>query len=174
MRSDYISGDVFSHVLAALTPPNRLALALSALTGLRISDCLGLQTERLKSSRNNKITVTEQKTGKKRRIYIPNNLYREMLSQAGRYYVFENRFDEKKPRTRQAVYKDIKRAAKVFRLSSKLQLSPHSARKLYAVGVYGKSGNIKKVQELLNHNDEAVTMLYALADELTAKKLKRK
>ena len=38
-----------------------------------------------------------------------------------------------------------------------------------AVAEYKKDCDIRRVRKLLNHNDEAITMLYALADELTAR-----
>lgn len=79
--------------------------------------------------------------------------------------------DWRKHRTRQAVYKDIKRAARLFRLPAQLQVSPHTARKVYAVAAYQTSGSLKRVQALLQHSDEAVTMLYAMADELTARRM---
>jgi integrase len=62
------------------------------------------------------------------------------------------------------VYKDIKGLANRLGLR---YVSPHSARKIYAVNRYHQSGNdINKVQKLLNHSDPAVTVLYALADQM--------
>lgn len=46
-------------------------------------------------------------------------------------------------------------------------VSPHTARKIYAVQEYHKCGSLRRVQGLLNHGDEAVTMLYAMADVIT-------
>lgn len=166
LRSDYIFKQEFEHVLAALTVPNRLALELSLVTGLRISDVLSLSSSKL----SQRMTVRESKTGKTRRIYIPSELLERLRRQAGKYYVFEGRNDPKKPRTRQAVYKDIKRAYRLFRLPTALQISPHSARKIYAVDQFHKTGDLKRVQKLLNHSSEAVTMVYALADQMAARR----
>ena len=83
-------------------------------------------------------------------------------------YVFEGRFDRLRHRTRQAVYKDLRRAAKLFRLD--VHVSPHSARKAWAVDEYHRTGSITRVQRNLNHTDPSVTMLYALADQLEARK----
>lgn len=167
MRSDYIPASEFRHVLAALTPPNRLALEISLATGLRINDVLSLQTAKFKQ----RMTINEQKTGKNRRIYIPTELYNRAYSQAGRTWIFPGRLNPaQNHRTRQAVWKDIKRAAKLFRIPVKgLQISPHTARKVYAVEQYQTTGSLKRVQELLQHEDEAVTMIYAMADVLTAR-----
>lgn len=167
MRSDWLQVDEYEHILAALTPPNRLACEVSACTGLRISDVLNLRTDKLAE----RMTVREIKTGKTRRVRLPPQLLDRLVAGAGKIYAFEGREDYRRPRTRQAVYKDIKRAAKLFRLPKNLQISPHSARKIYAVSEYKRTGSVKRVKELLNHSDEAVTILYAMADVLTDRKL---
>lgn len=164
MRAEYAPQGELRHILAALTPPNRLACEISLETGLRIGDVLLLRREQLE--KGCRFAVREQKTGKVRRVYIPTKLRARALAQAGSVYVFEGRLDGHKPRTRQAVYKDIRRAAVLFR--AKAHVSPHSLRKAWAVEAYRASGgNLAKVQRLLNHSSEAVTMLYAMADELT-------
>lgn len=169
MRTDWVSHDTMSHILAALTPQNRLAVTVSLVTGLRISDVLSLKTRHLSQER---ITITEAKTLKKRSFRLPEKLRRELLSYAGHVYVFEHRTSPLQHRTRQAVFKDIKRAAKAFRVT--LNVAPHSARKIYAVEEYRKDTNLARVKQLLNHSSEAVTALYALADQITAREQSKK
>lgn len=164
-RSDWASADVMSHILAALTIENRLAVTVSLVTGLRIGDVLSLRSRDLLRER---ITVVEEKTLKKRTVRIPSRLRDQLLSISGKIYVFPNRLDPRKHRTRQAVYKDIKRAAKAFRIKS--NISCHTARKIYAVSEYKKDFSVARVKKLLNHSNEAVTMIYAIADELTERK----
>ena len=148
-------------------PANRLACEVSIATGLRIGDVLSITTEQVRGGR---WTVTESKTGKRRRVRLPVDLQRRILAQAGPIYAFSGRLDGRRHRTRQAVYKDIRRAAKAFRLQE--HVSPHSLRKYYAVEQYKRTGgNLKRVQELLQHDSEAVTAIYALADALTAQRL---
>lgn len=168
ITSDYIFREEFGHLLAALMPENRLALEVSLATGLRIDDVLSIKTAKL----SGRMTVTESKTGKKKRVYLPAATLLRMQQQAGKIYVFEGRLSFKQHRTRQAVYKDLKRAASLFRIvPGCMQISPHTARKIYAVGEYARSGgDLHKVQQLLNHSSEAVTMLYAMADTLTARR----
>lgn len=156
-----------SHILAALTYENRLAIMVSLLTGLRIGDVLNLRSRDLIRDR---FTITEEKTLKRRTIHIPDKLRDELISISGKIYVFENRLSARKHRTRQAVYKDIKRAAKAFRIKS--NISCHTARKIYAVSEYKKDFSVARVKKLLNHSNEAVTMIYAIADELTERKNK--
>lgn len=169
MRSEWVCHETINHVLMALTPPNRLAIELSMRYGMRIGDVLSTRREDVVRG---SWTYKEQKTGKSRRIRLPESLQMRLLAQAGRIWVFEGRCDWKQHRTRQAVYKDIRRAAKAFRLTE--HISTHTARKIYAVDAYRRSGgNLKHVQKLLNHSDEAVTMIYALADSLNGKKINK-
>lgn len=170
IKADYIFKENFEHILAALTPENRLALEVSLSTGLRVGDVLALRTSMLEKER---FTIKEEKTGKTRRIRLPRELRDELFSIAGRYYVFEGRLSPKKHRTRQAVYKDLKRASQLLRVKNS-QISPHTARKIYAVESLGKYGSLSKVKELLNHSSEAVTAIYAMADVMTARRLKGK
>ena len=86
-----------AHILAAMMPENRLIVRLCMATGLRISDALEIKTAKLRR----RMTVKEIKTGKSRRVVIPADIYNEMLSHAGRLWVFEGRCDWHKHRARQ-------------------------------------------------------------------------
>jgi integrase len=165
MRTDYAPRGEILHILASLTPENRLACEISLATGLRINDVLALKTEKVKKQR---FTLREEKTGKTRTIRLPTELYKRALNCCGQHYVFEGRLNGRTHRTRQAVFKDLKKASRNFGL--KYNLAPHSLRKVFAVEEFLKSGSLKKVQKLLNHDSEAVTILYAMADELTKRK----
>ena len=154
-------------ILAALTPQNRLVMRTALQTGLRISDVLELRPEQLKPH----FWVTERKTGKRRQVGLPEPLLSDLKNAAGVRWVFEGRSPDHH-RTRQAVWKDMKRAAKAFRLP--VNAAPHSARKVYAVELMRKYGDIDRVRRALNHNSETVTMLYAMSDrQREARKRKR-
>ncbi len=170
MQSDYIFHEELNHILATLMPANRLALEVSLYTGLRLSDVLSLKTQNIKK----KFRIQEQKTGKVRIVFLSKELQERLLMQAGNIYVFPHRLDGKKHRTRQTVWKDINRSMKLFRIPRDLVISPHTCRKVYAVERFRKTGNLKEVQELLNHSSEGVTAIYAMADVLTERKLKGK
>lgn len=141
-------------------PANALAVEVSLRYGMRIGDVLAMKAADVSKGR---FTYKEEKTGKSRRVSLCKDLQDRLLSQSGRIYVFEHRTDYKRHRTRQAVYKDMCRVATLLRLK---HATPHSARKAYAVRAYHSCRDIGKVQRLLNHSTEAVTMLYALADQL--------
>lgn len=167
MKTEYLLEREVWRVLAALTPENRLVMRVALHTGLRVGDVLALKPEQLAQQ----FWVTEAKTGKRRRVNLPRELLRELKLEAGKTWVFEGRCDKSKHRSRQAVWADVKRAAKAFRLPQ--NVGPHSFRKVYAVRLLEQYGDIAKVRRALNHSSESVTMVYALADKLLNDKHKK-
>lgn len=161
MTAEYLLRREMEHVFAALTPANRLVCRVCVSTGLRVGDVVQLRTDQLASQ----FWITEQKTGKRRRVNLAAPLLKELREQAGREWVFESAKGPDKHRTRQAVWRDVKRAAKAFRLPQ--NVSVHSLRKVWAVDKLGKArGNLAVVQRGLNHSDQATTMIYAMAYQL--------
>lgn len=167
MKTEYMLKAQVEHVLALLTPANGLAIRLSLHTGLRINDVLSLKTAEIKPN----MWVRESKTGKCKRIGIPKPLRDALLAQAGEVYIFPNRLDKSRHRTRQAVWEDVKRASIALRLPQ--NVAPHSARKIYAVGLLKKYGDIDKVRRVLNHKYTSTTLIYAMADVLLERKAGR-
>lgn len=168
MRTEYLLQREVDLILAALTDENRLVMRTALATGLRVGDVLALKPDKLKPH----FWVTEQKTGKKRQVGLPEPLLSDLKKMTGVQWVFPGR-DPAKHRTRQAVWKDVKRAARAFRLPQ--NVGPHSARKVYAVDLMRKYGDIDRVRRALNHNSETVTMIYAMADmQLAAKNRRRR
>lgn len=146
-----------------LMPQNRLICQLALHTGLRIGDVVSLRSDQLRP----RTTVKERKTGKSKRITIPAGLLKQIQAQAGDVWAFPSpsNHSETGHKTRQAVWADVKRAAGAMRL--KTNASPHTMRKIYAVRKYAQTGgDLESVQRALNHDDQTVTMLYALADVL--------
>lgn len=167
IKTEYLMNKELEHVLAVLTPSNALVCQVCLHTGLRVSDVLCLKTEQIKP----RFWVTEQKTGKRRMVGLPEPLREAILEQAGEVWAFPGR-GKTGHRTRQAVWKDVKRAARMFRLDQ--NVAPHSFRKVYAVDLYEQYGDLKPVQKALNHSSEATTILYACAAQmLKAKRLKK-
>lgn len=168
MRTEWIPKGEMEVILRALSAENRLACEISLATGLRINDVLALTPEKVRKQR---FTLREEKTGKTRRIRLPAELVARALALSGQHYIFEHRLNGRNHRTRQAVFKDLKKACANFGI--KKNVAPHSLRKIYAVEEYELTGDLKKVQKLLNHSNEAVTMLYAMANSVRKKKAKR-
>lgn len=165
MKTEYLLHQQVSHVLAALTPQNQLIARVCLHTGLRVGDVVGLHTADIKQQ----FMVTENKTGKRRKVGLPEHLRKQILEQAGSEWAFPGRDGGHK--TRQAVWKDVKRAAKAFRIPQ--NVGPHSFRKVYAVQLRERYGSLSRVQRALNHGDMSVTMIYAMADQLLQEKLRR-
>ena len=167
MTTEYLLRREMEHVLAALTPSNRLVCRVCLQTGLRVGDVVSLKTRDLKGQ----FWVTEAKTRKRRRVNLPRELLDQIRAQAGEVWAFPGR----KPgqhRTRQAVWADVKRAAKAFRIRQ--NIAPHSFRKVYAVELLRRCGDVKRVQRALNHSDCATTMVYVMAAELLEAKRRGK
>ena len=167
MTTEYLLNREVEHVLAALMPSNRLVMRVCLHTGLRVGDVLELRTAQLKP----RFWITERKTGKRRMVGLPGPLLDDLRRQAGPVWVFPARSGEGH-RTRQAVWQDVKRASKAFRLPQ--NVAPHSFRKVYAVRLFETCGNIDKVQRALNHGSKATTAIYVMAAELLAAKRARK
>lgn len=185
-KTEYLLNREVERVLAALTPVNALVMRVMLHTGLRVGDALNL-TFPLREQ----MWITEQKTGKRRHIGLPRPLIDEIGRQA-RYYIpqhlrryinaepprgmaplwaFPSPRDYTHHRTRQAVWKDVKRAARAFRLPA--NAGTHSARKIYAVGLLRKYGDLERVRRALNHSDDSVTAIYAMADRLLEARLEK-
>lgn len=158
MRTEYLIEKEVERVLDLLTYENRLVLRVLLHTGLRISDALQLRPEQLKPN----FWVTEQKTGKRRQVGLPEPLLSDLRRSADSEWVFPGS-KPGKHRTRQAVWKDVKRAAAALRLTA--NVAPHSARKVYAVELLKKYGDIDRVRRALNHGGLEVTLIYAMADK---------
>lgn len=167
MTTEYLLNREMEHVFAALTMQNALIMRTVLHTGLRISDVLELRTEQLKPS----MWIVEKKTGKRHRCGLPAPLLKAILEQAGEEWAFPGT----KPgthKTRQAVWADVKRAAKAFRLPQ--NVGTHSFRKVYAVRLLDKYGDVKRVQKAMGHSSPSVTALYAMADKLLDAKQKQR
>lgn len=167
MKTEYLLNREVDLVLAMLTERNALIMRTALHTGLRVGDVLALRTAQLAP----RFWVTESKTGKRRQIGLPEPLLGDIKKQAGQEWAFESPRTGR-PQTRQAVWKDVKRAAHALRLPQ--NVGPHSARKVYAVELLAKYGDIERVRRALNHSSQAITFIYALADRQLESKMKRR
>lgn len=76
--------------------------------------------------------------------------------------VFPSKGNPDKPIHRTTVYRAIKKAASNYVQN----ITPHSARKVFAVDLFQRTGDIGRVQEALRHDYLSTTLLYAFADVL--------
>ena len=167
MRTEYLIEKEVEQVLDLLTYENRLVMRVLLHTGLRISDVLAWTPEQLRPN----FWITEQKTGKRRQVGLPEPLLSDLREAAGDLWVFPGS-DPTKHRSRQAVWKDVKRAAAAMRLTA--NAAPHSARKVYAVKLLERYGDLDRVRRALNHGGIEVTLIYAMADKRLQAKGRRR
>lgn len=167
MTTEYLYQQEVDRVLSALMPQNQLIVKVMLQTGMRLSDALVLRSEGLSTSG----WYTEAKTGKRRRYGIKKPLLEAILEQAGPEWAFPGR-KMGTHKTRQAVWRDIKRASVAFRLPQ--NVGAHSMRKVYAVQLMKKYGDLERVKRNLNHASGSVTAIYAMADMLLDRKLKER
>ena len=167
MTTEYLLDREVERVLAALMPQNQLIMRMVLRNGMRLSDALEFRTYQLALCG----WYVEKKTGKRRRFGLDARLLADIRAQAGPMWAFPGR-NGQGHKTRQAVWTDVKRAAKAFRLRQ--NVAPHSFRKTYAVKLLAKYGDIEKVRRNLNHTSTSVTAIYAISDVLLERRLRAK
>lgn len=165
LKAEYISREAWLALLPSMRPENARALAVSLETGLRIDDVLKIRIRDLvdDEERGQGVRYVARKTGKEGFARCSRGLLDLLRAGADPAGVcFPARGGWKSPhRTRQAVWKDLRRAAK--NAGIKPHISPHSARKTFAVELYHDRG-IEAVQAALQHGNINTTNLYAFAD----------
>lgn len=162
MRTDYLNPQVYNRLYAVMTYENVLALRIALETGLRIDDVLSLKAFQL-SGRT--LRGVEEKTGKAFKKVISSDLASRLKNIRTNVhgYFFPHRLDPSKHRTRQAVWSNMKKAARVLGLP--MNVAPHSARKTYAVELFSDRG-LAEAQKALNHDRLSTTMIYAFSNML--------
>lgn len=158
MVSEYITKDEYNKVRRLLTAENRLALDLSIKTGLRIGDIVALPAEALGA--DNRLTYTAAKTDKTDTVKVDKRLAERLRRNADNRWLFPAKVGNNH-RTRQAVWKNLRDCCE--RLGLQAHITPHSARKAFAVELLHSKG-LKAVQRALQHDNTGTTMLYAYSD----------
>lgn len=162
MRTDYLNPQLYNRLYSCMTYENVLALRVALETGLRIDDVLSLRADQI---RRRTICGTAHKTDKGFRKAVSADLAKRLaaLTPNKGGYIFPHRLDPLRHRTRQAVWCNMKMAAR--RLGVELNAAPHSARKTYAVEMFKDKG-LEQTQKELQHDRISTTMLYAFSDML--------
>ena len=152
MTSEPINTAKLLALLSLLSEPNRLVLLTSVNTGCRVGDVLNLRTDTLLRTR--RPTITEQKTGKNRRIYIPADLHEALLAQASLSIGCIGTCPAPvRPSTR-----TYGRPQSAF--ASRSTSAPHSMRKIYAKAYYTRTRSIERLRLDLNHDRVETTLGY--------------
>ena len=166
MRTDYIDPDIYKAIFIHMTYENALALEVSLYTGLRIGDVLKVRPTDLRADG---LHFIAEKTGKEGIAPLSRRLAEKLRKNGNQYWCFPHRDSPRqKHRTRQAVWKDVKRAAEIVRAAGLLDqqnVAPHSGRKTFAVVDKSEHG-AAHAQAALQHSNRATTEIYTEADKL--------
>lgn len=142
-----------------MTGANALAISVTLETGIRIGDVLRLKLSHLW---DRSIEYTAAKTGKHAAVPCSERLIAALRANAKDGWCFPSRKGSKKPyRSRQAVWADVRKAARLAGVAP--HISPHSARKTFAVDLLHKHG-FAAVQEALQHRYGSTTEIYAFSN----------
>lgn len=158
MRSSYIEKGAFERLLSSMPIKTALAVRVCLETGIRVGDCVALRQCNIVGQT---LTYKAQKTGKKDKKTLTRALVRDLREYGGTDLIFESKRSKSGHISRQTVYKGVKRAARLA--GETANVTPHSARKIYAVEMR-KAVGMKETQRLLQHSNAETTALYAFSD----------
>lgn len=139
--------------------------SLGISTGLRVSDLCKLKKEQVLN--NNRPTITAQKTGKKKRIFISeknSELIKQLVSSdtSGSEYLFPSPSNPRLPISRQAVHKAFSIASAKAGVTH--SVGTHCMRKKYAKRTFKRTGNdIIALKQAMQHNNLSDSALYLLS-----------
>ena len=154
MRVDHISKTDQQKLLKHLSFPHSAIWLIGQHTGLRVSDILTLSRQQLLNGRP---TVVCKKTGKHKRVYIPQKARELVVKNSGADKEYPLRV------SRQAVYKAFKAAKEKAGLQS--QIGTHSMRKSYAWRLKDKGKSYAYIQSQLQHESIGDTLRYLIDRE---------
>ena len=131
-------------------------------TGVRVSDAVGAKNGDFDDQ--GFYHYVAHKTGKPGRAKVSDVFLRRYVDpDHPDELLFPSRRRRGGPYTRQTVYNHIRRAAKLCGYDVE-HISPHTARKSFAVDMYEKKG-LGATMAALQHRDAATTLLYAMSDD---------
>lgn len=143
----------YRRLLRRLDERTALAVRISANTGLRVSDVLGITLEQL----SRKMTVYERKTGKSRVVRLPQSTYDYARAYARRNGIKTGLLIDCH---RSTIYRHLRRAVDDLGLH---HVSMHSLRKFYA-RKYARKHGARASQAELRHKYYSTTLLYLVDD----------
>lgn len=126
--------------------------------GLRISDILNLKVEDIKDKTH--ITLTEQKTGKVRRIKIngiQDDLNEYIQGMNDHDYLFRSQKGDNSPISRVQAYRILNKAAHNLGIE---EIGTHTMRKTFGYHFYQKTKDVALLQGLFQHSAPSVTLRY--------------
>ena len=145
----------------ALHGRNRLLFIFGINFGLRITDLLSLKVGDVRGKKY--LIITEQKTGKGRRIDFSKAVLDEVKALEGddSDYLFKSRKGGNKPITRQAAHMILNDAIERAGLTDKVdKISTHSLRKTFGYHMYKNGADLSLLQSIFSHSSQQITLRY--------------
>jgi integrase len=160
--------DILTKYLLGNNPTGRDALLFSMgiRIGLRISDLISLMWDDIYQD-NGKyrdfITIRESKTGKTRKIKIPEQLKKDILTYCKRQnlrkgdYLFYPKNVRTKHITRMTAWEILRNGAIAVGINN---FGTHSLRKTFGYHYYTKFHDIGALMRIFNHSSQEITLRY--------------
>lgn len=144
---------------------NVLLFKLGLTTGLRISDIIKIKIEDVRGK--TEFELTEQKTNKKRKVYLHNILtelteYLNTLDD-DQMWLFPNTWDATKYLTANQYYKILQKTATNLNLD---YIGTHTMRKTFGYWYYKEYKDVATLMTIFNHSSPSTTLRYiGITDE---------
>lgn len=151
---------------------NVLIFKIGISTGLRISDIIDIKIEDVRGK--TEFELTEQKTSKKRKVYLHNVLtelteYLNILDNEA-IWLFPNYWDKTVHLTSNQYYKLLQKVAKELDLD---YLGTHTMRKTFGYWFYKEYKDVATLMTIFNHSSPSITLRYiGITDEEIRNSLK--
>lgn len=160
MRSEYIKKEALWRIISLMSGFPAVIMRVSLETGMRVGDVCALKGENIDGRY---ITYTAQKTGKNDKKKVSAALAKELAFYKGRKseHLFASSKSKSGHISRQTVWRAVTAAREMA--EEKAHVTPHTARKTYAVEYKEKYG-LAATQKALQHTNAETTALYAFAD----------
>lgn len=143
-----------------------LLFTLGMNTGLRVSDLLKLTVNDVSNSDH--VTITEQKTDKKKTFYLNSKLRKEVKDYLKNSHLDEDDYlfcsrkrDENgksKPISRVQAYRVLNEAADAVGI--KEPIGTHTMRKTFGFHYYKRTHDVATLQKIFNHSAPSITLRY--------------
>lgn len=144
---------------------NILLFKIGLTTGLRISDIITIKIDDVKGK--TEFELVEQKTGKKRKVYLHNALtelteYLNTLND-DHVWLFPNTWDSSKHISSNHYYKILQKVAKNLNID---YIGTHTMRKSFGYWYYKEYKDVATLMTIFNHSSPQITLTYiGITDE---------
>jgi len=160
-------------LLGAIKPGrDRLIVELLYSSGLRVSECVNLKVKAL--ALDERTAMVRGGKGNKDRMVILSNTWAEKIGEYLSKRGIESEFVFAKENGSKLSVDTVQRILRIAGKDAGLlkRVTPHSLRHSFATHLLEAGENIRKIQELLGHNDLSTTQIYTKVSKDALKRVK--